>query len=323
MNKDLATRIQADITVVNDEIINTSGGQSNTYLFLSKATTRVQLVHGDDSSLSDADVVPGKSLIVGDDDGVITNGTTTAGTQGTATDTTTYPVTAQATKTEKITVDTGAEQTVTFTTAINVGRVIDTTSYPVTNQAGLTSVITVDGGDAQTVTFSGETTLAAQIVEQMNAQLVGATAEVSGGQVLVTSDTVGATSAIAAAAGTGGLTWDTPETVNTAAGIASEINSQTYGLVASVSSGQVVLTSNGYGTLSTIDIGTGTCALTWDTPSDGSGDTGAYVLYSDAGTGVVGYVGKKQYIRATFTNPATDTTIVNIKGDLLTAPTAS
>jgi hypothetical protein len=94
--------------------------------------------------------------------------------------------------------------------------ITDTTTYAVADQDGLTSVITItDGGvgsaaGPQTVTFAGATTTAAQVAAQMNAQLVGCRVEVSGGQVLITTDAVGAGVTIAAAAGTGNLTWAAP-----------------------------------------------------------------------------------------------------------------
>jgi hypothetical protein len=318
--RDLATKIDSDITVVSDEIIDTRKGYSSTFFTLTKNTTRLAFQHGNDSSLSDAANVNGAYLIVGDSNGTITGETTTAGTQATVTDTTTYPVTAQATNTEKVTVDGGAEQTVTFTTAINVGNVTDTTIYPVADQDTKTEKITLDGGTEQTITFAGATTTATHVATQIDAQLVGGSAAVVSGQVVVTSDTVGATSAVAIGTGTTDLTWDTPATVNTAAGIASELNSQLYGCVATVASGQVVLTSLGYGTLSVMLIGTGTTALTWDTPVAGTGGTGSYVAYTGAASGQVGYVGKRRYVRMVVTNPATDTTIMHIKGSLLSSP---
>jgi hypothetical protein len=88
--------------------------------------------------------------------------------------------------------------------------ITDNTVYPVADQNGLTSLITIDGGTQQTVTFSGATTTAQNVVDQMNAQLVGCSVAVDGGQVKITSDVKGTNSTVAAAAGTGGLTWDAP-----------------------------------------------------------------------------------------------------------------
>lgn len=79
------------------------------------------------------------------------------------------------------------------------------------DQDGLTSIITLSGGPfdavAQTVTFSGLTTEVAEVAAQMNAQLDGCNVAVSGGQLLITHDGQGTAMDIAAAAGTGALTW--------------------------------------------------------------------------------------------------------------------
>lgn len=102
------------------------------------------------------------------------------------------------------------------TPAGTAATITDTTTYPVTDQDGLTSIITItDGGvgsaaGAQTVTFSGAHTTAAQIAASMNAQLVGCSVAVVGGQVKITTDASGSGVTIAAAAGTGNLTWGTP-----------------------------------------------------------------------------------------------------------------
>lgn len=89
------------------------------------------------------------------------------------------------------------------------GSITDTTTYAVTDQDGLTSIVTVDGGAAQTVTFAGATTTALQVAAQMNDQLTGCSVVVTGGQVVITSDSTGLTSSVAVAAGTGDLTWGT------------------------------------------------------------------------------------------------------------------
>ena len=102
--------------------------------------------------------------------------------------------------------------TVTFDAT--AATITDTTTYPVADQDGLTSIITLAGGPwagiAQTVTFSGATTTAAGVAAQMNAQLKGCSVAVVGGQVVITHDGHGTDMNIAAAAGTGALTWGTP-----------------------------------------------------------------------------------------------------------------
>ncbi len=107
-------------------------------------------------------------------------------------------------------VDNVGDATATWDAA--AATIVDNTTYAVADQDGLTAIITLTGGDydgiAQTVTFSGATTTAAQVASQMNAQLDGCSVDVSGGQVRITHDGKGTGMDIAAAAGTGGLTWD-------------------------------------------------------------------------------------------------------------------
>ena len=199
---------------------------------------------------------------------------TLTGTAGSVTDTTTYPVATQATKTELITIDGGSAQTVTFTTAIDRGSVTDTTTYPVTDQDTKTEKVTIDGGSEQTVTFATTLTTAAGIAAVMDAQLTGCAVTVVGGQIVITSDSQGASSSVAIGTGTADLTWATPADVNTAADVAQEINAQITGGFASVASGQVKITSDSTGTSSSVAIGTGTADLTWDTAVAGTGDSG-------------------------------------------------
>jgi hypothetical protein len=195
------------------------------------------------------------------------------GTAGSVTDTTAYPVATQATKTEKITVDAGAEQTVTFTTAIDQATVTDTTTYPVADQTGNTEKVTVDGGSEQTVTF-GTATTAQHVADQMDAQLQDCSVAVVAGQVKITSDTTGASSTVTIGTGTCALAWAAPGDQNSAADITSEINAQITGAYAAVAAGQVIITSDSTGLTSTVAIGTGTADLTWAAAVAGTGQTG-------------------------------------------------
>lgn len=102
------------------------------------------------------------------------------------------------------------DQTISQVAGATAGSVADTTTYPVADQDGLTEVVSVDGGAEQTVTFSGATTTAAGVAAQMNAQLTGCSVSVVGGQVVIVSDSVGVSSSIAIGTGTGALAWDTP-----------------------------------------------------------------------------------------------------------------
>lgn len=93
---------------------------------------------------------------------------------------------------------------VTFDAA--AGYQQDTTVYPVADQDGLSVIISIDGA-SQTVTFSGATTTAAGVINQMNAQLVGAYAVDNAGHVRVVSDTKGTASTVLRTGGTSALTW--------------------------------------------------------------------------------------------------------------------
>jgi hypothetical protein len=184
--------------------------------------------------------------------------------------------------------------------------ITDTTTYPVADQDGLTSIITVDGGAPQTVTFSGAHTTALQIAASMNDQLSGCSVVVAGGQVQITADSVGIDSTLAAAAGTGGLTWGAPvngtgglanqngltEIVTLTGGpfdgvaqtvtfsgvttevaqVAAQMAAQLDGCSVEVSGGQLLITHDGKGTGMDITIGTGTCALAWAASTAGTGD---------------------------------------------------
>jgi hypothetical protein len=94
--------------------------------------------------------------------------------------------------------------------AATAGNVTDTTTYAVADQDGLNFQVTIDGGTAQTITFSGATTTAASVAAQINTQIIGGYAEETGGQVKITSDTVGVGSSVAITAGTSALTWAAP-----------------------------------------------------------------------------------------------------------------
>jgi hypothetical protein len=198
------------------------------------------------------------------------------GTAGSVTDTTTYPVTSQKTNTEKVTIDGGSEQTVTFSENYDQAAVTDDTTYPCADQDGNTEKVTIDGGSEQTVTFAGETTTAAQVAPQMDAQLSGCKVEVVGGQVKITSDSKGSGSSVAIGTGTCDLSWGTPADENSAEDIARQLNEQLTGCYAEVSGGQVKITSDSSGPTSSVAIGTGTCDLTWDTAVAGTGQSATW-----------------------------------------------
>jgi len=101
------------------------------------------------------------------------------------------------------------DETVTGTVSGTAGSITDSTSYPVADQDTKTLSFTIDGGTAQLVTFDITVTTALLVAQQLNDQLTGCSAGVVSGKVVVTSDTVGSLSSVAVTAGTSALTWAT------------------------------------------------------------------------------------------------------------------
>jgi hypothetical protein len=177
--------------------------------------------------------------------------------------------------TEKIAVDGGDEQTVTFAAAYDQAQIVSSNEWPVSTQDTLTEKVTIDGGAEQTVTFSGALTTAAHIAAAMDAQLTGCKVRVVGTNVVITSDSKGTGSSVAIGTGTTDVTWATAGDVNSAEDLALQINAQVDGASANVVGGHIVVTSDSTGEGSAIAIGTGTCGLAWDTAVDGTANTGA------------------------------------------------
>jgi hypothetical protein len=117
-------------------------------------------------------------------------------------------------------------ETVTFDAAS--ASITDTTTYPVADQDTKTMTITITGGEydavVQTVTFNVATTTAALVASGINGQAKGVQATVVGGQVKLTTDGAGSGFDIATGAGTGDLTWGS-STAGT--GDAADINAVT------------------------------------------------------------------------------------------------
>lgn len=112
---------------------------------------------------------------------------------------------------DTLVINTNAAGNETCTWDATQATITDTTTYAVTDQDGKTMTITITGGEydgvVQTVTFSGATTTAAAVAAGINAQALGVSAAVVGGQVKLTTDGAGSGFAIATGAGTGDLTW--------------------------------------------------------------------------------------------------------------------
>jgi hypothetical protein len=118
------------------------------------------------------------------------------------------PFNLEAADTFSLDIDNGGADAVTFDAA--AADVTDTTTYPCSDQDGLTEKVTIDGGEEQTVTFSGATTTLAAVVLQMNAQLKYCRVEDVGSQVKITTDKKGTGASVAIGTGTCTLSWGTP-----------------------------------------------------------------------------------------------------------------
>ncbi len=106
--------------------------------------------------------------------------------------------------------------------------ITDTTSYAVADQDTKTFTVTITGGEydgvVQTILFDITVTTALLVAQQINDKILGALASVVGGQVVITTDGAGSGFAIAVAVGTTALTWDTPVA---GTGDAADINAVT------------------------------------------------------------------------------------------------
>ena len=95
-------------------------------------------------------------------------------------------------------IDNAGSLPVTFTAT--AGYLVDTTGYACADLNGRTTILAIDGAN-QTITFSGVTTSAASVINQINAQIVGAYAVLSVANVKIVSDTKGLASSVAHVAG--------------------------------------------------------------------------------------------------------------------------
>jgi len=89
------------------------------------------------------------------------------------------------------------------------GYLSSTSSFPISDQDGLTIEIEIDGGPTQTITFSGVTTALADVMAQINAQLLGASCYDEGGGVpRIRSDKQGTDSSVNVSGGTSTIAWN-------------------------------------------------------------------------------------------------------------------
>lgn len=145
----------------------------------------------------------------------------------------------------------------TATVNASAATVTDTTTYPVADQDGLTFAVTINSGNLQTVIFDPGTTTLAQIVNQLNAQLVGVQVYDDGGQLRIDTDRKGTGATMSSIGGTHGLTFPAPtqgfgNVFDVTAVNGAEIEAIVEAAVANV---DVVVNGNGTLTFNTISTG--------------------------------------------------------------------
>jgi phage tail sheath protein FI len=129
-------------------------------------------------------------------------------------------------------VDNNGADTATFDAA--AASVTDTTTYPVTGGTS-TLKLKIDRGEEQTITFDGTETSNDDIAATVNDQLLGGSAVVTGGQVVISSDTEGTGSYVEITelpAGNPALVFSTSEVQGT--GDVADIKAVTYAEVKTV-----------------------------------------------------------------------------------------
>lgn len=170
-----------------------------------------------------------------------------------------------------ISVDGGGDQTVTWDAA-SAARESAAEPYDLANNETLT--VRIDGGSVQTITFTTsmfaniDAATAEEVAAAINGQLVDARATVTSGgtKVTITSDKKGTSSGVNVTGGTANaaLTFTTGNTTGTGdvadidavtpAEVASRINADTTGCVASVEGSKVRITSDTTGGSSSIQV---------------------------------------------------------------------
>lgn len=118
------------------------------------------------------------------------------------------------------------EAAVTPTVAATAGYLTSSNATTAGDQDTKTLLVSIDGGPTQTITFSGTTDTAALMADQINQQILGASAYVDSSEVVMKSDRQGSgSSVIIISGGTTDLTWTT--TYQTGTGNVSDLSAVT------------------------------------------------------------------------------------------------
>lgn len=152
--------------------------------------------------------------------------TTGAATQGSVTSGNAETFDLEPGDTLDLSVDGGATETATFDAAAGARTGVGGT-YPTLFGGGETLLVKIDGGIVQTITFTAGASLVGDVVDEVNAQIVGAYADESGGELRITSDRKGTGSYVEVTGGTGAATLGMGGGVTQGTGDVSNIDAVT------------------------------------------------------------------------------------------------
>ncbi|KKN87421.1 hypothetical protein LCGC14_0258760 [marine sediment metagenome] len=157
-------------------------------------------------------------------------------------------------------VDGAGAQTATFDAAA-ASRSGGTGSYPTGWGGGETLLLKIDGGIVQTITFSAAASLVGDVIDEINAQLVGGFADEDGGEVRITSDRKGTGSYVEITGGTGRADIDMDVGVTQGTGDVSNIDAVTAAeaktIIEADTTATVTLDAGGEITIKTPTVGAG------------------------------------------------------------------
>lgn len=184
--------------------------------------------------------------------------TTGAATQGSVTSGNQEPFELDAGDTLSLSVDGGVSEVATFDAAAGARTGVGGT-YPTLFGGGETLLVKVDGGTVQIIAFSAGASLVGDVVDEVNAQIAGAYADESGGELRITSDRKGTGSYIEVTGGTGaatlgmgiGATQGTGDVSNIKAVTAAEVKTR----VEADTTAQVTVEATGEVTIKTPTVG--------------------------------------------------------------------
>jgi hypothetical protein len=186
--------------------------------------------------------------------------TTGAATQGSVTTGNTEPFELFAGGDLDLKVDGGGTETATFDAAAGA-RTGSGGTYSTGFVGGETLLPKIDGGTVQTITFTSGAQTLAQVIDEINPQLVGGYADEVGGELRITSDKLGTGSGVEVTGGTGAATLGMGVGATAGTGDVADISAvsaaEAKALIEADTTAQVTVEGTGAITIKTPTIGAG------------------------------------------------------------------